>query len=224
MQDSSRSITGIGADINMPAIGRAVSVSNYLETQDFIKFGYGSSLAISDPLPSITKVICMLNLISVLSPEEGLESIMNAAKSLKTGDVLILTIHTNDSRTIEHVTGANIPEGEEKTNWAHVSGKDGIDRYNTRIGTLSDVGNGLLQRGLISQEYDFDPNIYSTQISGDTEVNQELTFYSKKAITSILKKLGFSIESHHLQRGQNTGTQEDEIQRITIAAKKSQEL
>lgn len=102
LQESFNGITGIGSDINLPSLAIGIATNNYIGTQDYIKIGFGSAFAISTPIPSMTKAVCLFNLISILSPKHGLMALDSAAKSLKTGDLLILTIHINNEKTIKH--------------------------------------------------------------------------------------------------------------------------
>lgn len=62
-----RPVIGVGSDINLPNIKIGQMMCRYLGIEDIARIGYGSAHEISGLIPSVTKVITMINLLSVMS-------------------------------------------------------------------------------------------------------------------------------------------------------------
>ncbi|MBT5954354.1 hypothetical protein HOG98_06495 [bacterium] len=210
LQKKHPNITGIGSEINFPCIIRGKSTINYLDLQNIIDIGFGSITAISPTISGSTKAVLMTNLLSVLSPNEGIEALRNAAQSLSQGDIIFLTVYPNNRRTILNV----VPESRK---FVEISNTKEVTHYQQSLITPDKLKELLDNTEMGRGKNGFDPLLFTEDPLKVDGMNQNMTFYSKNGIISILKDLDLVINSDLIYTGNNSG---DNVERIYIVAKK----
>ena len=198
---------GLGADINLPNLSVGIAMNKYLGLEKLVQIGFGGGYGISKLDFAGIKAVTMLNLMSVLSPEQASKVIDCSCRSLKSNDLIV--VQTMDC------TESNIQQNTKDGNWVKTN-VDGLvafrQDYEYSVAKLEEFARS--REKLFPSDWEFELGSFDAPVEKTSKILQHLTFYEKFALISLLEKAGFIPESV------KDSADADGMKRLIIVARK----